>query len=194
MMKRLVFGASAAVLAISTTAGTAHAEPIEYRFSFLGTGTIGTQTFTNAPTTLVLFSDTTTLASGGQFSGVRYNPATLTTITISGIGTATINESMQISHSFGLGAFFAYITNSSGLTVATPVDTWPYGSWNMISNFGPVTVPLWFPEVRNHATTLGSMRIYDGGSTFTFQAIVPSPSAAALVSAGLVLGSRRRRF
>lgn len=86
-----------ATLAVATLAFTpsAHATPIKYEITGSASGKIGATTFANATVDLVALGDTggvTSLFSGQIFG----NPFSSFSITIGGVGTATITDLSEI--------------------------------------------------------------------------------------------------
>jgi PEP-CTERM motif len=88
----LLRGATLA-LVIAGFATAAYAGPITYQISSTASGTIGGTTFTNALVTLTGTGDTNNIVS---VFGFAFAAPITTTVTIQGIGTATINDPTEI--------------------------------------------------------------------------------------------------
>jgi len=94
-VKRIVAVCAPMVFAILSLASTAYATPITYELSGTASGKIGTTTFTDAAVDLIGVGDTAGITS--LFGGVIFgNPFTTFTITIGGVGTATITDQSAI--------------------------------------------------------------------------------------------------
>lgn len=85
------------VVIIFSLAPNAHAAPITYEISGVASGTIGVTTFTNASVELTGTGDTgnvtSFVVSGYTIFG---NPFNMFTVTVGGIGTATITDPSEI--------------------------------------------------------------------------------------------------
>jgi hypothetical protein len=99
-MKRLscTFVLGTAILLLGV-AGPAHAVPITYTQSGIGSGTIGGSTFTNALVVFTMTGDTDNVVANSEFeddgvvvpAGIFFaNVSSLTTVDITGIGIATV--------------------------------------------------------------------------------------------------------
>jgi hypothetical protein len=88
-MKRL---ALLAVVCVGALAGTGRAGPITYTEQFTASGSLGTQSFTNAMVTITGTGDTANIVSSGLNI---FNPVTAT-VTIAGLGTATFTDSLRV--------------------------------------------------------------------------------------------------
>lgn len=94
-MKRLTASVAALVVAILSFALNARATTITYEISGVASGQIGTTTFTNASIELIGVGDTANDTSlfGGLIFG---NPFNTFTVTIGGVGTATITDLAEL--------------------------------------------------------------------------------------------------
>lgn len=94
-MKQIVAFAAPMIFAILSFASNAHATPITYELSGTASGKIGATTFTDAAVDLIGVGDTAGITS--LFGGVIFgNPFTAFTVTIGGVGTATITDQSAI--------------------------------------------------------------------------------------------------
>ena len=84
-----------AISAIVLSAASANATGITYEISGVASGTIGATTFTNASVELTGIGDTASVTS--LFSGLIFgNPFSMLTVTIGGVGTATVTDPSEI--------------------------------------------------------------------------------------------------
>ena len=91
------FAASLAPVAVAILSfvSNAHAGPITYDISGMASGEIGATTFTNASVELTGIGDTANVTS--LFSGTIFgNPFSRFTVTIGGVGTATVTDPSEI--------------------------------------------------------------------------------------------------
>jgi hypothetical protein len=94
-VNRLTASVAPLVVAILSFAPNAHAIPITYEISGVASGEIGATTFTNASVDLTGIGDTANVTS--LFSDTIFgNPFNTLTVTIGGIGTATITDPSEI--------------------------------------------------------------------------------------------------
>lgn len=178
------------VLLFSAAVG-AHAGPITYNLHVNVTGTIGTTSFTQASAVISQTGDTSAIFAVNNFV---YNDSGTSTITIQGIGTATIldstfgafaephdgrYESLGFYDQNGmfeigeLGADFSYYLD-------TGVDSG--GSAGSSSN-------------PSESTSLGLLTVTRVGSNGTFVAYTPEPTGLVLLGTGAIglAGTLRRR-
>jgi len=96
-VNRLTSCIAAMVVAVFSFTLNAHADPITYEISSVASGQIGSTTFTNAEVDLIGTGDTANVTSF-VVSGVTIfaNPFSNFTVTIGGIGTATITDLSEI--------------------------------------------------------------------------------------------------
>jgi hypothetical protein len=84
-----------AVLPLALMISMIHAGPITYEISGVASGKIGATTFTSASVELTGIGDTANVTS--LFSGVIFaNPFSTFTVTIGGVGTATVTDLSEI--------------------------------------------------------------------------------------------------
>jgi hypothetical protein len=94
-VNKLIASVAPLVVAILSSAPYAHAIPITYDISGVASGEIGATTFTNASVELTGIGDTANVTS--LFSGTIFgNPFNTFTVTIGGVGTATITDPSEI--------------------------------------------------------------------------------------------------
>ena len=94
-MNKLTASIAPLVIAILSSAPNAHANPIRYDILGVASGEIGATTFTNATVELTGIGDTANVTS--LFSGTIFgNPFNTFTVTVGGVGTATITDPSEI--------------------------------------------------------------------------------------------------
>jgi hypothetical protein len=179
------------------TAGT-----INYSFTGSGSGTIGSTTFTNASFAVSIDADTADV--GYQDSLGALGVVDLSgTISISGVGVATITESLFVydSYGFDFGEIGFGSLDVQGNLITIDEQGVGLENYDLISNFGPIVGRnLTLRQFQLVATDLGYLS-YTSMSDTTFVAklsAVPEPSALLLSAIGFVgiLGyvTRRRRM
>lgn len=171
------------------------AQTLTCTFKFSGSGTLGTQTFTNAAITVTTVGDTGTRRSFGS-SGSLVN-STSTSITVSGLGT------FQFKTPLPIGVVITPSNAAPGATVTQQVTLGAYGvggsilydqvsttnPWTMLTSYGPVTntgsLSQW--DVLAPTTTSGTLNVYSGSPQVTFQAIVTGGVPTPVLSRSGVL-------
>ncbi len=177
----------------------ASASPIAFTESTTGSGTLGSNSFTNALITVSLVGDSSNViaSQGGLFLRI---PGTIT-INVSGLGAATISGNVFVSQapnpSFPSGIAAGFFASGSGSILDTYNNA--FASYGLASPIGPLTGAPFFRPDLTFATSLGGLNITSAG-TATFSATaVPEPASGLLTLAGLgifvrlVLSSNRSR-
>jgi PEP-CTERM motif len=196
--------------ALGVLGATSSASPIVYTLTTTATGTLGASTFTNASVTVTLTGDTANIAFGpSPLNAALVNPGSAT-IDISGLGTSTFTDSIEILSSFdtpilgGVSAVvIAQLDNPSGDSVSgIALEDGPaFFGYNLIGPFGPIsgTGGAGSGPANIFPTTAGNLQFTIqppnlGPSTFT-AALVPEPTTTMLLGAGLLglIGFRRRK-
>ena len=195
--------------AIGILSGIASAAPIVYTLTTTATGTLGASTFTDASVTVTLTGDTSNIAFGpSPLNAFPVNPGSAT-IDISGLGTSTFTDSIEILSSFDTLVFggvsavvIAQLDNPSGDSVSgIALEEGPaFFGYSLQGPFGPISGSggAGSGPANIFPTTAGNLQYTiqpsDGPSTFT-ASLVPEPTSMMLLGAGLLglIGIRRTR-
>jgi hypothetical protein len=156
------------------------AQTLTCTFQFVGSGTIGTRSFTNASITITTVGSREDGYSSEYFAYIRNTAAT---IVISGIGPNQFLASTETSVGvFGLpimSTVASYETFSFSVGNATLIDAYgTAGLWVMGSSVGPLSLAGSFQNwnVSPVITTDGyTLTLNDGPTELTFQAALPCP-------------------
>jgi hypothetical protein len=170
--KSLLLGAAFAVINLP-----ALAVPITYTLTGTGTGTVGATPFTSAAYTITVVGDTAAVAGGPIFSNVVTG-----TMTIAGIGTATITEPVivfdnQNVSTFGFGRPGSDLLDLNDAAFAT---------YALATNLGPIPglTALSLNQFVSLASTLGSITMPTSGPV-TFQVTTGAPPPPPPPAAGI---------
>jgi hypothetical protein len=77
-------------------AGKALAYDIIYTFSGIGSGTLGTDSFSDSSYAITLYADTSDIVTSPLLFGDSYVPDVSATVFVNGLGTATITSQMRV--------------------------------------------------------------------------------------------------
>lgn len=166
--------------------------------SATGSGTFGSDSFSNAAFTITSTADTANITEAnlvGQFQELFLVPDITATVFVSGVGTGTFTGPTEsIDNQYG--AFG--VTSTEVDLDFLDVQNDEFISYNLSTSLGPVTGPALFTVGFNYATTDGNFSITSVYyNTVTFQAeIVPEPPAIELLAVAtlLLIWQRRSRL
>ena len=192
----------ALVLASPLLANGAGAAPITYTETATATGTLGGTAFTNSQVTVSFAGDTSGITSIAP--GVLINPAGITTVTVAGLGTATLTGGAaaaddQAFGGAGIGAEGSGppSTGQVGPPLILGTNAAAFTTYDLTTAIGPVTGPSTIAAGSSVQTSNGAFVLNSAGEA-TFTAItvgsaVPEPVSIALLGAGLLgFGLTRR--
>lgn len=179
-------------------AASAHAENITFIYTGVGEGRLNNVPFSLSDFTITAQADTSARESFGAGFSIKHAAVT---ISIAGLGNAIplVNTRTLVNNTSDLGAgtvAFARTPIDGDLLFVGPSGG-GLGTWDMTTSIGPIAGPGQLLE-----WAFGTAFVTDRGVLFfqsafdvptTFQAIVPAPSAAALLGMGGMLAARRRR-
>ena len=168
----------------------AFADSITFRFSGTGSGTVGGQSFVNAPYSIVLIGDTGNVYSvGGIDFGTNYYTGSMT-ITIAGVGATTILGATAVGCSYVLPArnsCAAYASTSpSGNTFFLSVAPFLAG----VSCFGSASALSCSPNLSNFvavASGLGPIAMASSSNLTISTARSTSVAASVFSMTAMVL-------
>jgi len=169
--KRLLLGVAFAAFGVSALAA-----PITYTISGTGTGTVGATPFTSAAYTISVVGDTTAITGGPTYSNVVTG-----TMTIAGIGTATISEPIRVFNNQTNTAFGVGRPSADLLDVVDPA----FATYALATSLGPISglTPFALNQFTSLASSLGAITMPTSGPV-TFQATTgaaPPPVASTPV-------------
>jgi hypothetical protein len=176
----------------------AEASMISYSESIVTDGVLGGTAFTGQKVTLTFTADTSnvTFLQGSGFTQYANVPS-VSTVSVAGIGTATIGDAMSLSV-FEFPTFSEFSVTDTAVstdildTFATPSIFAGYG---MTTSIGPVSGGAAYPVGTLFGTSLGNFEFTKtGGGVSSVTAAVPEPSAFVLMAVGFLglLGWRKQ--
>lgn len=166
------------------------AEPIIYTFSGIGSGTLGTESFSDAAFTVTVSADTANIVTSPLLFGLSHVPASSATVFVNGLGTVPIITQLGVADSQNLETTGpADITlNVSSDSTLSPIFELPLGTKDYLlsESIGPVGGrTLMQPDSFTPFTTSDGNFAFSSLLSVTFQAQpVPEPASLALLCAG----------
>ncbi|MBZ5634845.1 MAG: PEP-CTERM sorting domain-containing protein [Acidobacteriia bacterium] len=202
-----------ALLGIATVVG---ASPIIYMESGTASGMIGGTAFSDVQVQVTVSGDTANVVSG-VIEGFAFfgNVSSATTVTIAGIGTATVSDPsgivsiptpVSIDTGFPVLPYVAIGTLDSTLSFDSLTGIGVEGSnallgYDLKTSIGPITGSpggIGYPTSLFFHTTLGDLSFtanFSPTTVGTFTAtLVPEPTSLLLLGSGLALLAGRSRF
>jgi hypothetical protein len=170
-------------------AGAVSGTPFRYEVTSVATGTLGATSFTDAAVTVTTLADTLDVTISGSAPFTFWQVVGPTTISVSGIGTATfsVNDYGAVSGSFFGFGLIADLTETQA--VLGIVGNPNLAGFNLQSPIGPVTGAAIFNQ-ETFLTSMGNLNITGTGSLATFQAAaVPEPAQGMAFTGVLLLGA-----
>lgn len=181
-----------AAVSLSSIAVSANATTAIYTINGIGSGSFGSSAFNDATFTLTLTGDTSSLLN-------NILPLSVSTISITGLGSATLNLATRLGFSTSNSAVFFSRAGGSGndlfdFYVASPI--------NLAASFGPVAGNNVFAlnQFQNISTTGGNLsfssasRVQFAGQIGAASGAVPEPATWAMMLVGFgAVGYAMRR-
>lgn len=176
-----------------TAAMSVKSAPISYIFKGTATGTLNGTPFSTAAMIITAQGDTANVftESDGRF----FNVMLATSITITGVGSGTIDSEYVFDNPTGQKVGFGVTTIPNCCDIIQQVNG-VYGSYDLKSAIGPIAAPanLSLADWVDVPTSLGLMTVTDMSEN-SFQAVVvPEPCTFPVLAMGLAgLGALRLR-
>jgi hypothetical protein len=195
-MKRL---AVLAVVCGCALAGPGRAGPITYTEQFTASGSLGSQTFSNATVTITGTGDT---ANAFTTPGIgAFNQLSAATVTVSGIGSATFVDTIEAGAQTSFQPALAGFSDGGYDVILTSNDA--FASYDMTTAITSTSGAAVGTTGQAYDTDHGSLPFTSFGATSSFEATLGTPTAApepaslthlAVGAAGLLgYGWRRQR-
>ncbi|MGO9268874.1 MAG: PEP-CTERM sorting domain-containing protein [Terriglobia bacterium] len=185
-MKRTTLIALAALAVLLCGAVQANAQTITYSISQTASGTLGTTPFTDDTVTLTLAGDTSNVVLAEP--GLWTNEEGTATVSVDGIGTATVNGFVLAADYQYINPSFAALETEGGILATVNDD---FSTYNLQTAIGPLSGDdPYFEEGFTLNTTAGELTLNSVGANSTFTAITetttPEPGSLMLMGTALV--------
>lgn len=197
--------AVATMLGIAAASTASRAQSIDYSLSFGGSGTLGSQSFTDRTITLSLTADAADVMSGDAGYDY-YTPATTLAVSVSGLGMVTSIDEFIVEDSHAMDSLSyvdVYHNNSStDAFVLAGIGGPAFLTYDLTT---PLTVyfdtiqlatGVAFPTTGGDFTIISTTNTSESGVFTTTIASVPEPATLAMcgtaAAAGLAVWMRRR--
>ena len=167
---------------------TAAASPATYTLSGTGTGSLGTDPFSDASFSITATADTSGIS---ESLGVFLLSNSIATLFVSGVGSATFTvPTMMVDNTAGAAGISAPNQNMTILANFSPA----FSSYDLGSSLAPVLGTPAFNPGTGFGTTAGDFSLSSVSSVIFQAEVVPEPSAFALLglaSLGFILQTRK---
>jgi PEP-CTERM motif-containing protein len=182
----------------------AQAAPISYTISAVGSGSLGTNSFSDVSFTITSTADTSQIdINSPLFPDILVVTNESATIEISGLGTATFTSTLSDFANQYVGPQWNRTVGAVGVTDISDgydiidVQNSAFDTYDLRSSIGPVSGTTFGNAGYPVGTTAGTFQLNSLPTTATFQATlqsVPEPATVLLVALGLgvlLIGRRR---
>ncbi len=174
-------------------AGLAGASPITFTLSTSGSGSINGLDFTDGTLTFTAVADTVNILNGAKTIGDTGNstpsPSATYTVTIAGLGTWTLSDSVFFydDRTTGVLGFADVNTNTDLLDISGAA----FSTYDLKSALGPVSDPLanGTGSFTNIPTSIGALSFTGNSTNASFDAVTaPEPGSLGMMLIGLAMG------
>ena len=179
--------------------GSAQSQGIQYTEQAIGSGSLGTTSFTNATVIITFNGDIANVINPS--SGVFINRVGSSTLTVSGIGTTTFTNQLQVFSAQNGSSAGGISDQPSGADILD-TSSGAFSTYDLKTAFGPTTGRSLFNSDTSYGTSLGNF-ILNSASDSTFTAAgsggasTPEPGNIGMLAgmgiAGSVFLKRRRK-
>ncbi len=188
------------IIVLAAFVRPAKAEPITYTLTAVGSGTLGSASFSNETFTITSTANTANITeSAGPFNTSIYMvPGITSTVSVAGLGIATFTVPTEDLSTTGLPGSFAFTAeppNSDDFYAnLLGVATSGLSGYNLSTSIGPLTGSPQNDSGTDFGTTVGNFDLTSVTSD-TFQArLVPEPGSFTFLGLGaLFLGCKREK-
>jgi hypothetical protein len=180
----MVFVLLGLVLAITSQV---RAASVTFTETAIGSGSLGSQSFSNALITLTAIADTSNVFSTGQGSSTNIGLS----VDVAGIGSGTIDTTDTVAAFEVAVGYSSQIVGFYGLVLGGSLDILSVtnaalSNYNLQSSIGPLSGSTSSSLSQTYATSVGNFTIISISGTGTFTGIVASsvPEPGSLVLSG----------
>jgi hypothetical protein len=188
------------IIALITFVGPAKANPITYTLTAVGSGSLGSEYFTNETFTITSTADTANITESTGYSSISTYivPDTTSAVSVDGLATATFtvpSEEVALSVVGDVAIQAPSQINDTFSVIVLGAATSGLNSYNLNTSIGPLSGSPQINSGIDFSTTAGNFDLTSVTSD-TFQAqVVPEPDSLAPLGLGaLFLGYKRKKF